>query len=434
MNAFPGVQVKPTRFFGHYVVPAAFLLAIFGWGAGFYGPPVFLPAVIKRTGWSLGFVSSVITIHFLCGAFVIANLPLLYKRFGLPRVTDAGAILLTVGVLGWSVASEQWQLVLAAVLTGAGWVTMGAAALNAIVSPWFVRTRVAALSTAYNGASFGGVIMSPLWAALIANYSFVVAAAAVGATTLCAVLAMSHLIFSKTPEQMGQLPDGDAPANAAIALPPPKVQPLSGASLWRHRTFVTLAAGMALGLFSQIGLIAHLFSVMAPRLGDQKAGWAMALLTACAIGGRFLVGWTMPVDADRRLVTCLSYLVQFLGSLAMLASGGQRIPLLILGIVLFGSGIGNNTSLPPLIAQREFAKEDVQRVVSLIIAIGQGTYAFAPAVFGFLRAATPRWLDSPDAGTAVLFAGAALVQGLAITSFLLGRQPALRLRASKSGA
>lgn len=434
MNAFPGVQTKQTRFFGHYVLAAAVLLAILGWGVGFYGPPVFLAVVIKRTGWSLGFVSSVVTIHFLCGAFVTANLPRLYIRFGLPKVTNAGAILLTIGILGWSVASQPWQLGLAAILTGAGWVTMGAAALNAIVSPWFVRTRVAALSTAYNGASFGGVIMSPLWAALIANYSFVVAAAAVGVTTLCAVLAMSHLIFSKTPEQLGQLPDGDASVDAAIALPPPKAQPLSGVSLRRHRGFVTLAAGMALGLFSQMGLIAHLFSVMAPRLGGQKAGWAMALLTACAIGGRFLVGWTMPVDADRRLVTCLIYLVQFVGSLALLASGGRRIPPLILGIVLFGFGLGNNTSLPPLIAQMEFAKEDVQRVVSLIIAIGQGTYAFAPAVFGFLRVAGPRWLGNPDAGTAILFAGVALVQGLALTSFLLGRQPALPAWASKSDA
>ena len=44
---------------------------------------------------------------------------------------------------------------------------MGAAAINAIVSPWFVRTRPAALSMAYNGASIGGVIFSPLWVAAI---------------------------------------------------------------------------------------------------------------------------------------------------------------------------------------------------------------------------------------------------------------------------
>jgi Major Facilitator Superfamily len=422
MNVSPRVQGKPARFFGQYVLSGAFLLAMLGWGAGFYGPPIFLSVVIKRTGWSLGFVSSAVTIHFLCGAFVIANLPFFYRRFGLPVVTDVGAIILATGVLGWSLAWLHWQLVIAAVLTGTGWVTMGAAALNAIVSPWFVRTRVAALSTAYNGASVGGVIMSPLWATLIANYSFLIAAVVIGTTMVCIVLAMSHTIFSKTPEQLGQLPDGDVPSKTVVSLTSPNARALSETSLWRNRTFMTLATGMALGLFAQIGLIAHLFSVLAPRLGDQMAGWAMALVTACAVGGRFLVGWSMPVHADRRLVTCLSYVVQLAGSLVLLASGGERILLLILGIVLFGSGIGNNTSLPPLIAQREFVKEDVQRIVSLIIAIGQGTYAFAPAVFGFLRSFAPQLLGLPGAGSAAFFAAAALIQGMAIASFLIGRQ------------
>ena len=36
-------------------------------------------------------------------------------------------------------------------------VIIGAAAINAIVAPWFVRRRPAALSAAYNGASVGGV-------------------------------------------------------------------------------------------------------------------------------------------------------------------------------------------------------------------------------------------------------------------------------------
>ena len=47
--------------------------------------------------------------------------------------------------------------------------------------------------------------------------------------------------------------------------------------------------------------------------------------------------------------------------------------------LLFGAGIGNTTSLPPLIAQVEFVTEDVARVIALIVAVAQGTYAFAPA-------------------------------------------------------
>jgi hypothetical protein len=118
---------------------------------------------------------------------------------------------------------------------------------------------------------------------------------------------------------------------------------------------------MALGLFAQIGLIAHLFSLLVPALGAQSAGLAMGAATASAIVGRTLVGWLMPAGADRRLVACASYVVQIAGALAFIVAGGTNIPLLWVGVILFGAGIGNATSLPPLIAQVEFTAEDVPR-------------------------------------------------------------------------
>jgi MFS family permease len=177
---------------------------------------------------------------------------------------------------------------------------------------------------------------------------------------------------------------------------------------------------MALGLFAQIGLIAHLFSLLVPALGEQAAGLAMGGATAAAIAGRTLVGWLMPQHADRRLIACGNYAVQIAGSVALIAAAGSSVPLILLGVLLFGIGIGNATSLPPLIAQTEFAPEDVSRVVALIVAISQGAYAFAPAAFGVIRG-----FDSPAAGAAPLFfAAAALVQGLAIGAYLAGRQRA----------
>jgi hypothetical protein len=62
---------------------------------------------------------------------------------------------------------------------------------------------------------------------------------------------------------------------------------------------------------------------------------------------------------------------------------GAFIPLL--GCVLFGLGVGNLISLPPLIVQREFAPSDVGRVVALITAINQAVFAFAPGALGALR-------------------------------------------------
>ena len=72
-----------------------------------------------------------------------------------------------------------------------------------------------------------------------------------------------------------------------------------------------------------------------------------------------------------------------------------------------------STSMPPLIAQVEFVKDDVPRVVALVVAIGQATYAFAPAAFGLVR--------ELSSGTYV-FAAAALIYLLAIGALLVGRR------------
>ena len=84
------------------------------------------------------------------------------------------------------------------------------------------------------------------------------------------------------------------------------------------------------------------------------AGVAAGAAAASAITGRTLVGWLMPVGADRRLFTSASYVVQIVGSIAFLLAAGDNIALLLLSVILFRAGIGNATSLPPLIAQGEF--------------------------------------------------------------------------------
>lgn len=116
---------RTTPFFGWHVVAATFVLAVFGWGVGFYGPPIYLQMVVQRTGWSVALVSSAVTLHFLVGAVVVANLPRLYRLAGVPVITVTGAVLLAVGVVGWSVADQPWYLFAAALLSGTGWVAMG---------------------------------------------------------------------------------------------------------------------------------------------------------------------------------------------------------------------------------------------------------------------------------------------------------------------
>lgn len=368
------------RFLGWKVVGAAFVVAAFGWGTGFYGPPAFLHAIEAGRGWSVTLASAAVTCHFLMGALVVSRLAGLHRRFGVAAVTRAGAVATALGVLGWALAAAPWQLFLATLFSGAGWAATGAAALNAFVAPWFIRRRPVALGAAYNGASLGGVVFSPLWVALIAGLGFGWAAALVGGAMVAALWWLTARGLGRGPAAFGQAPDGDAPGT------PPQVvrdAPALGANPWAERRFASLALGNALGLFAQIGLLAHLVSLLAPMLWAQGAGLALGLATACAVAGRMVTGWLLRPGVDRRVVLALNGVVQAAG-VAVLALAGTPW-MALAGVALFGLGLGNATSLAPMVAQQDFPEPDMPRVVGLLVASGQAAYAFAPLAMGLLR-------------------------------------------------
>jgi cyanate permease len=106
----------------------------------------------------------------------------------------------------------------------------------------------------------------------------------------------------------------------------------------------------------------------------------------------------------------LNFLLQATGSAALASAGGSSA-LLLAGAVLFGLGIGNLLSLPPLIAQSEWPAEEVARVVAMVTAVNQAFYAFGPGVFGTLLEGFGAWAPPVAAGLLQLAAAAVLTAG-----------------------
>lgn len=387
-------QVGGANRDGWRVVWTAFVVAVFGWGIGFSGPGIYVAALHRIHGWPISTISLAITGHFLVSAALIGCLPHAYRRYGVARVTIGGALLAAAGAVAWTNALQAWQLVPALLLSGAGWAAMSGAALNAMVAPWFERDRPKAISIAFNGASVGSLLFTPLWSALIAD----------GGLSLAGVLVASASIALVCP-LVGRfmLP---APAGASKAEPQTPRR-----ALLRRRGFVTMSIAFALGMFAQIGLFAHLIARLEPDFGSAIAASAISLVALCAVLGRTLLGWLLD-EHDRRLAAAANFLMQAAGSI-LLALGNGVVPL-ALGCVLFGLGVGNLNSLPPLIAQREFRAADVGTVVALTVGINQAVFAFAPAILGALRDLSGSYV--------MAFLGVAALQGLAAAAVALGRR------------
>jgi MFS family permease len=403
-------------FYGWNVVGATFVMALFSFGLGFYGIAVYVATLQRLHGWSASAVSAPVTVYYVAGALLTAAIAGVYERFGPRAVVAGGAAAMAAGVAALGLVRHPWQLYPAFLIMSVGWGAMSGAAINIILAPWFQRRRGLAVSLAFNGATLGGVVVTPALMALVGLLGFSRALTLAALVLLVVLIVIAAAVMRRGPEALGVGPDGDPPRSAPVG-------PAGGSDRrWRRdalRTwrFWSVSAPFALGLAAQVGVLTHMVALVTPVLGAGGAARAISATTAAALVGRLATG--IVVDkVNRRLVASATLIIQLAG-LALLARGPSAAGVYA-GCALFGLGVGNLTTLPGLILAVEWPRERFSGLVGLVVGINQLTFAFGPSLVGVVR----DW-----AGTYGAALGAcALLQAISAALILLGPGPAAKAR------
>jgi MFS family permease len=145
------------------------------------------------------------------------------------------------------------------------------------------------------------------------------------------------------------------------------------------------------------------------------------MTTFAAVLGHIATGYIAD-RFERRTVACVNFIVQMLG-MAILATAATPA-LLYIGCVLFGLGVGNTTSLPGLLVQQDFPKQHFARIVSLVVAINQFSFAFGPSLLGQLERAE----GSYSAGLLVCLSMEAVAAIVVVSPILLRRSKVIAPR------
>ncbi len=339
------------RYHGWWVVFCCFVIALYGWGFGFYGLSLYLVALTKAHGWSPATISAAITFYYILGAFLVMQVGDTIEKRGARIVVLAGVGLMALGVLGLTVVQQPWHLYLAFLVMIPGWVAMGGGSINTIIAQWFDHRRGLAASLALNGASFGGLLFAPAFAWAIDSYGFAMA-------------------WLGTPR------------------------------------YLTMVGAFSIGLLAQISFIAHQAAFLEPTLGLKGAGWALSVTALSAVIGRLAVGAVID-RVDRRLATSANLAVQIMSMAVLLST--SSVAGLYLGCILFGFGVGNLITLPGLIVQQEFPRRDFARAVSLNVAVTQLVAAVGPYLLGVLHDLSGNYRTSLIACLVLQIAAALLI-------------------------
>lgn len=346
------------------VVFACFLSAVFAWGFGFYAHGIYLVELQKAHGWSTGFISSVVTAHYVLGAMLLPRIAEAIGRLG-PRTVFLGGLTVTAtALLLLPSITAPWQLVMLYVVMAPGWNATSVAPIAATVGQWFDRKRGLALNLSLSGATVAGLVVAPALLATIPALGFAGAERLLVAIGIILAGGAVALFVRKGPLS----PQPAAARQSRLA-------PLGTWHFW------SISAPFAFALVSQVGFLTHLVPLTAGRSGVDP-GLAVGINAVMALVGRVVLGFVID-RLEPRTASSLSFLVQ-VGAIAILAYA--ETPLVVYGAcAVYGFSVGNNITLSPMIVQREYGVDQFPAIVALSTAVVQILYAFGPGLLGLLR-------------------------------------------------
>src|SRR5262245_11208696 len=182
------IDERSPRYAGWRVVAACFIVAVFCWGFGLYGHGVYLVELQRLHGWPASLISSAASAYYLLSATLVVFISDAVARLGPRRVVLTGAACMGTAVTLLAFITAPWQLFAAYLILATGAAAMHTGAITTIVGLWFDRQRGLAISLALNGASFGGILVTPALVIAIEVVGFQIAM--VGATAIMAMMVL----------------------------------------------------------------------------------------------------------------------------------------------------------------------------------------------------------------------------------------------------
>lgn len=383
-------------------------VAIVAWSFALYGPSVYLHTISQTHQWSIGLVSSALTLSFLVNASVLSFVGSSIAKHGPRLVMALGATVMAAGFITMSQISKIWHVYASFALMGLGWSCLSTTAITSSLAPWFERYQGRAVSTALLGASIGGMAGVPILLALIAWLGFNTTMIIVAMIVLSTVWSVSFFILRHRPQDLGLYPDGEPPvthANSTLT----KVWSRSEALKTLALRSIALTFGLA--LMVQIGFLTHQVSLLLPALGQSATALCVTTAAVLAFTGRILLA----KFSDRLDVRQIAFAVLLTAgtSLGLGFIFPDQVWALVLCVLGYGFTAGNITTLPPVIVRREFGATSFGTVFGITATLMQLMSAMGPAFFGMLY--------DFSGGYRLPLGLAALLNILAAAVILLGR-------------
>jgi cyanate permease len=281
-----------------------------------------------------------------------------------------GLLLVFIRVLSGGIG-QFYIFYVALGLAGTG---LGPLAYGNVVSRWFDKRRGLALGLTMVGIGCGAMIIPPFAQHLIARFGWRTAYAIFGFVVLLIPIPAVALFLKEKPQDLGLLPDGDAPADAAAV-------GVSAYDAWHSRTFWLLMCAFFLVGASVQGCIVHTAALLSDRgISLQTAALGSSLLGAAVMTGRVATGYLLDRLFAPRVAAVFFACVA--AGIGLLLTGGKS-PASFLGVFLVGLGLGAEVDIIAYVIGRYFGLRSFAQIYSVALGIFVLAGALGPLSMGW---------------------------------------------------
>lgn len=366
-------------------------------GIAFYGLPLFLQAVTEQQGLSTSSASLATSIYFIVGAIagrVVA--PQISKR-DVRLVVLVGAVIASIGIILIGASRGLYALFASYGVFAIGTAATGLVPGTTLVTRWFDKRRSMALALASTGLSVGGIVLTPIAARLIERRGLAEATVILSAMLFSFNLASLFAMWP-WPHKRGQYPDGIEPcgnvdvqtAGAVTGSGAAACSTAKGVGVGvpyeeaiRTPFFFFITAATVFSMAAQVGSISHIVKLGTERV-DYSTGTLLVSLIALSAMIFRLVGGLAASKVG--LVNLAVFVILFQGCAQVLLSRSHERGALMAATAVFGSTIGINLMMQPLLIAQRFGVDSYAAVFALsqLINVGLGVSA-GPFIMGKLH-------------------------------------------------
>ncbi len=200
---------KSHRFYyGWVIVGVSFITLFLALGVRFsFG--VFYVAILGEYGWGRGETAGAYSLAMIVHASFALVTGFLIDRFSPRKLFPLGATLLFLGLIAASRIHAIWHLYLCfGVVVAMGINSIGFGPHMALIPRWFVQRRGLASGLTLSGIGMGALVISPLTAFVIESMGWRSGFLILAGIILCVIIPATAVFQRRSPEEVGQYPDG----------------------------------------------------------------------------------------------------------------------------------------------------------------------------------------------------------------------------------